>query len=69
MKWTLKTPSKVYPGTIRFVTAFLWLPRKIGKEIRWLERATYSQYFYSQTMCLPYPLDNCGQFWYDIEWL
>jgi len=43
MRWTdKKNPSN---GETRDVVRFLWLPLKIGKETRWLERATIKQEF------------------------
>lgn len=33
----------VYRGTQRIRKAFLWLPIKIGEELRWLEKAEWLQ--------------------------
>jgi hypothetical protein len=42
MKWKVKVdaPNK---GTIVIVSAFLWTPKLIGDEKRWLETATWEQ--------------------------
>lgn len=42
MKWKIKieTPEK---GKIINVTKFLWKPKLIGDEKRWLEKATWEQ--------------------------
>ena len=42
MKWKIKVenPEK---GKIVNITSFLWLPKLIGDEKRWLERATWEQ--------------------------
>ena len=44
MKWTLK-PYRPHPtmGTRRTVTKFLWFPKCISRECRWLERATWTE--------------------------
>jgi hypothetical protein len=43
MRW--KTPKKTYPncGDKRRVTKFLLIPRCMGEEWRWLEKATWTQ--------------------------
>ena len=47
-------------GDERVVTKFLWLPKTINREMRWLEVATWRErYAYS-------PPDI---FWYSMEWL
>lgn len=30
-------------GGVRYVTKFLWIPKEIGLERRWLERATWKE--------------------------
>jgi len=35
--------KKLFEGQRRCRTKFLWLPKKIGDEWRWLERASYEQ--------------------------
>ena len=55
-------PNKYYPidGTKRIKTKFLWLPKKINQECRWLEKSTWlesSQRMWDVT---------CGYEW--IEW-
>lgn len=43
MRWT--PAEKSYPkyGDRRTVTRFLWLPRKMGDEWRWLEKSSWTQ--------------------------
>ena len=54
MRWkTLKVPDP----TTRVVTKFLWFPRQINKEYRWLEIAKISQGWYR------------GWGWIDVEWV
>lgn len=42
MRWNNVRPKTDEP---RFVTKFLWLPKKINHETRWLEKATYEQVY------------------------
>jgi hypothetical protein len=41
MRWTHPTPPK--KGDTRTVTAFLWWPKRIGTESRWLERTSWTE--------------------------
>jgi hypothetical protein len=41
MRWTHPTPPK--KGDTRTVTAFLWWPKRVGQETRWLETATWQE--------------------------
>lgn len=34
-------PPKLVEGDTRVISKFLWLPKGIGKEIRWLESAEF----------------------------
>lgn len=57
-----KCPNKYYPndGTERIRKKFLWLPKKINEECRWLEKAVWletSQRMWDVT---------CGSKW--VEW-
>lgn len=47
-------------GATRIRTRFLWFPRWIGGEIRWLETATYQQTWVET----PY-----RYYWEDIRWV
>ncbi len=42
MKWKVKKES-VEKGTIAIVSKFLWIPKLIGDEKRWLTKATWEQ--------------------------
>ena len=46
MRWKSERPSQ---GDIKFKrNRFLWFPKKIGNEVRWLEKASWSdQYHYN----------------------
>lgn len=37
----------------RTVTAFLWLPKRIGDETRWLERATWLERYDAEAYVMP----------------
>lgn len=52
MRWTIET------GNTRIVTRFLWLPREINGEVRWMERATWRMEY-----------KNYVGGWEDVEWL
>jgi len=47
MKWSDIKKVKRYPkdGSLREKTSFLFLPKKIGHETRWLEVATWVEEF------------------------
>ena len=64
MKWI--TPAKHYNeiGDIRTVTKFLWLPTAIGKESRWMERATIKQEYKPHIGAGGVRID-----WINREWL
>jgi hypothetical protein len=60
MRWKIKLdlPEK---GKIETVRRFLWLPMRIGEEVRWLERSTYEKVW---------KLDNeGGGSWHARKWL
>jgi len=40
MRW-----KKVLMGDTKKITKFLWLPLSIGRDSRWLERATYMKIY------------------------
>lgn len=42
----------------RVVTKFLWFPKEIDREIRWLEKATYKQVYWGATLG-----------WHDLWWV
>ncbi len=42
MRWTHKTPKC---GDYRFIRGFLFLPKRIGNETRWLEFALWEEHY------------------------
>lgn len=52
MRWTRKTPPK--EGEIRIISKFLFLPRTIKDEKRWLERVYIKQKFVYKTVMFGY---------------
>ncbi len=59
MKWNQK---RRYNDT-RTVTGFLWFPRKIGFETRWLEVASWTQGWWVDGR------GRWGSCWEDIAWV
>lgn len=53
MRFHRKDSPKV--GDVRIRERFLWFPKRIGNEVRWLEKAKYSEQLFS-----------C---WTDLEWV
>jgi len=58
MRWK-RTPHLKY-GTHRTRTAFLWLPKNIHREVRWLQWATWQETFYYTARY---------EFWYPDRWI
>ena len=61
MRIKLKPEPKV--GDIRIVSKFLWFPKCINRECRWLEKVSYKQKY-----------KRCGvlnptHYWDNIEWV
>ena len=48
-------------GEIQIKTGFLFFPKEIGTEIRWLETATWAKRYYRF-------LSGPGGFWIDKRW-
>lgn len=75
MKWHNKPHLK--RKDTREVTEFLWMPKRIANETKWLETAKYLQLYgtrcdVADLLCPPtYPHpDSIGQyFWQDVKWL
>jgi hypothetical protein len=61
MKFNL-TPSPE-DGTERIKTKFLFFPKMIGLEIRWLEKATFKSVYCSPKRSLE------NAYWRDLEWI
>lgn len=71
MKATAKRQPK--EGDTRTRTGFLWLPKKLSGEWRWLERATWKQVCMKLTMLVPEGGGySPGQYilkWVSTEWV
>lgn len=71
LKTKLKKDHK--EGDTMNKTAFLWLPKKIGNEFRWLERATWQLKYMSQAPLLPigqgYSPSQRVYGWVAIKWV
>lgn len=61
MRWKVTPPIKHSVGQERSVTRFLWLPKTIGFETRWLETASWRESYIAN-------IDG-PNFWEPIEWL
>lgn len=58
MRWQAKgEPEK---GKIETITCFLWFPKRIGNEVRWLEKATWERIWKINS-------DNQG-YWFNRKW-
>jgi hypothetical protein len=66
MRKMLKPEPKL--GDIRRVTKFLFLPKVINDELRWLEKATYRQ-MYEQVLNLSSSGTGLENIWYDMSWV
>jgi hypothetical protein len=62
MKWIAK--KELCLGDIRVKNKFLLFPKNINGEVRWLEKAKYSQKY--ETV---YSSGNKWYQWIDIEWI
>ena len=61
MRWGTE---KNFPLKKRMIRKFLWFPKKIDKETRWLEKATILQLLYC-----PYRLPSDCYKWKDLRWI
>ena len=50
----------------RVVRKFLWFPKKIGKETRWLEFASYEQIYYKSYFDKDHNYHSMDR-WYDLR--
>ena len=57
MRWE---KEKLYLGKKREVEKFLWFPKEINKEVRWLEKAKWEESY-----CFGFD----GNAWYPSHWL
>lgn len=64
MRWKHHPPLPLSIGAMRVKTSFLLLPRTIGDETRWLERASREQVYR-----IPFDgWDNWPE-WVDVRWV
>ena len=61
MKWKVKQPPKI--GDTRTIRRFLWLPRRIGDEYRWLEWAEIRQGYFGPSVGWGDRAWGNGAFW------
>lgn len=45
MRWILKEKKSPQIGDMRCIEKFIWLPLRLGDEVRWLENAFVNQKF------------------------
>ena len=45
MRWIKRAPPQPKIGEHRSVSGFLWTPKTIGDETRWLERASWTEQY------------------------
>lgn len=49
-----------YFGEVRIITKFLWLPKRINENVRWLETVKIEQI---------YAFNWLGNLWYDLRFV
>lgn len=54
-------------GETRICKAYLWLPKRIGDEWRWLETATWRQEY--RALHVLVPERNCLNSWTTLHWV
>lgn len=59
MKWYTK--REPYEGMIIFKSRFLWLPKRIGNQSRWLEKATWAEKYIWN--------GKVGKHWSPVKWI
>lgn len=73
MRFKLKTKSGPEEGDERIVGGFLWFPKYIGREWRWLEHAKWLQIVRRLTQIVPdggcYSPGQTYLSWCDAEWV
>lgn len=68
MKWIIKNKQIPSLNDVRRKSMFLFLPKRIGNEIRWLEVASIGQRYES----VLYFMNGMGKYklkWVDKKWL
>ena len=69
VKMKIKLKPEPELGDIRIVSKFLWFPKYINREWRWLEKASYKQIYRKVWVAL---YDATSAFfieWCDEEWV
>lgn len=69
MRWTNHSAKITEIGDTRFKHKFLWWPKTINGQGRWLEFAAYKQTYTEYKVYIPdsrIPYDSAR--WIDIEW-
>lgn len=68
MRWTHEPPPK--KGDIRTRSGFLWWPKTIAGQTRWLERATWMQGVYYGSPGYYEAVAGLKEWlWFDAEWV
>lgn len=62
MRWKKKTPTE--DGTLRTRTGFLWFPKTIGDETRWLETAEWEERHH-----VYHGYDGMERWWEETQWV
>ena len=66
MRFMVKDHERML-GQIRFKVKFLWFPKEIEGEVRWLERAMYSQEY--KKILVHHHGYSCDEYhWVDRQW-
>lgn len=71
MKWRHKPEPQHRPGDYRTIKFFLWLPRTIEPDTRWMERATIKQVLVRRRLGsqMPGGYATDTEAWLDCEWV
>lgn len=64
MRWKKKMKPKYVEGHKRTVTRFLWIPKTIGHETRWLETASWVEKFVDATY-----ISDGTAYWSEVRWI
>ena len=67
MRWTPEVRTTPY-GTMRDQSGFLWFPKCLGGEWRWLERASWTQRW-SRGWIGTVHAPGSPSSWVSVEWL
>ena len=61
--------ERLHEGQERVITKFLLFPKKLGKEIRWLERATIKQKVVAADVGGSYEWGKYKNMWCNVEFI